>query len=127
MIRKTSIDLDEGQVQCVKAGVENHFDALLPDYVLDPGIGAITGVPVPVMGILRMGSQLLASSRQRLAVAINRSVVDLTVNSIINGCSAVEVHVPMAGINIVDPNATALRAVAFANEFGFADPERTAV
>jgi Asp/Glu/hydantoin racemase len=150
----------------------NHFDAVLPDCVLDPGVGVITGAPVPVLGLLQLSSHLLASSGQRFAAvtrnsaiadelvrkltsygiadtfagvrilglsvtdiadddvwaaAINRSVADLTVNSIINGCSAVEVQVPMAGPSIVDPTATALRVIALAAELGFVRPERTAV
>lgn len=48
------------------------------------------------------------------AAAISRAVGDLTVGSVVNGCSAVDVRVGDTGPRIVDPTATALAALGLA-------------
>lgn len=140
-----------------------HFDAVLPDCVLDPAVGVTPEAPLPVLGLLRLSTHMLAGVGQPFAAvarnqaiadelarkiatyglgenfadvrvlglsvtdiadddtwaaAISQSVADLAVGSVVNGCSAVDVHVHGAGPRIVDPTAAALRALSLADELG---------
>lgn len=53
------------------------FDAVLPDCVLDPGVGVVTDAPVPVLGLSSMCTLLLAGTAQRFAaVARNQAIAD---------------------------------------------------
>ncbi len=53
------------------------YDCVLPDCVLDPGVGWAEGVPVPLVGILRLTVHLLTGLGQRFsAVARNAAIAD---------------------------------------------------
>lgn len=53
------------------------YDVVLPDCVLDPAVDADRDQPVPVLGILRLATHLLAATGQRFAaVARNRAIAD---------------------------------------------------
>ena len=53
------------------------YDLVLPDCVLDPAVDADPDQPVPVLGILRLATHLLAATGQRFAaVARNRAIAD---------------------------------------------------
>jgi Asp/Glu/hydantoin racemase len=43
------------------------FDAVLPDCVLDPGVGVVQDAPVPVVGLLSLSTHLLVGAGQRFA------------------------------------------------------------
>jgi Asp/Glu/hydantoin racemase len=46
------------------------------------------------------------------AQALTAAVADLPCDAVFNGCSAVDVHVPSSGPDVVDPTALALRVLA---------------
>ena len=139
----------------------DRYDAVLPDCVLDPGVGVLADAPVPVVGLLALCGHFLAGAGQRFAAvtrnaaigaelrrkagtygmsealtdvrvlglsvadipddaawarAITRSVADLPVGAVFNGCSAVDVRPAGAGPRIVDPTAVALRVLGLAAE-----------
>ena len=51
------------------------FDAVMPDCVLDPAVGTVTGAPVPVIGMLRLAAGHLASlGHQFDAVTRNQAI-----------------------------------------------------
>jgi len=53
------------------------YEVVLPDCVLDPAVDADPDQPVPVLGILRLATHLLAATGQRFAaVARNRAIAD---------------------------------------------------
>jgi allantoin racemase len=139
----------------------DRFDAVLPDCVLDPGVGLVNDAPVPVVGLLSLCGHFLAGAGHRFAAvtrntaigaelrrkaagyglsdalvdvrvlglsvedipddaawaqAIRRSVADLPVGAVFNGCSAVAVCPADTGPRIVDPTAVALRVLGLAAE-----------
>jgi Asp/Glu/hydantoin racemase len=163
--------------ELVVAGISRtdpgRFDVVLPDCVLDPGVDAAPDAPVPVLGLLRLCTHLLAATGQRFAAvarnhaiaaelarkvasyglsghcvdvrvlgltvsdiadddtwvaAISRAVADLSVDSVVNGCSAVDVRTADSRPRIIDPTATALRALVPAVDLGLvaAGTERAA-
>lgn len=53
------------------------FDAVLPDCVLDPGVGVVRDAPVPVVGLLSLSTHFLAAAGQRFAaVTRNPAIAD---------------------------------------------------
>ncbi|MGN6332195.1 MAG: aspartate/glutamate racemase family protein [Motilibacteraceae bacterium] len=53
------------------------YDVVLPDCVLDPGVGVATDLPVPLVGISRLCTHLLAGTGQPFAaVARNQAIAD---------------------------------------------------
>lgn len=134
------------------------YDAVLPDCVLDPGVGVVLDVTVPLVGILQLSTHLLAGVGRRFAAvarndaiatelaakarsyglgdrlsgvtvlgldvadipddsawaaAIQDAVAGIDADTVVNGCSAVEVH-PGQGADIVDPTALALQVLGLA-------------
>lgn len=52
------------------------FDAVLPDCVLDPGVGVVRDAPVPVVGLLSLSTHFLAGAGQRFAAVTRNSAID---------------------------------------------------
>jgi Asp/Glu/hydantoin racemase len=148
------------------------YDAVLPDCVLDPGVGVGVPSPAPVFGLLRLSAHLLAATGTPIAAvarnaaiadelarkadsyglggvltgvrvlglavsdipdeaawagAISRAVHDVDAAVVLNGCSAVEVEPGDGGPRVVDPTATALRALGLLADLGLASgPARAA-
>jgi Asp/Glu/hydantoin racemase len=51
---------------------QQRYDAVLPDCVLDPGVGVVPDAPVPVVGLLSLSTHFLAGAGQRFA-AVTRN------------------------------------------------------
>ena len=51
------------------------FDAVLPDCVLDPGVGVVQDAPVPVVGLLSLSTHFLAGAGQRFAAVARNSAI----------------------------------------------------
>ncbi|HEX6499991.1 MAG TPA: aspartate/glutamate racemase family protein [Micromonosporaceae bacterium] len=51
------------------------FDAVLPDCVLDPGVGVVVDAPVAVLGLLRLCAHLLAGTGQRFAAVARNDAI----------------------------------------------------
>lgn len=103
-------------VQALRQTDPAHFDAFLPDCVLDPG--AEVAGPVPVLGLLRLSSHLLGGIGQPFsAVARNTAIADelgrrLALYGMAGQCPQVRV----LGLSVTDieDEATWARSVAAA-------------
>lgn len=51
------------------------FDAVLPDCVLDPGVGLGIEVALPVLGLLRLSTHLLAGAGRRFAAVTRTAAI----------------------------------------------------
>lgn len=164
---------EELVIDAIRRTDPERYDTVLPDCVLDPGVGVVSDAPVPVVGLLCLSTHFLAAGGQQFAAvtrnsatgeelrrkaasyglsddltdvrvlglsvedisddrtwaeAITRSVADLPVGAVVNGCSAVDVRAAGAGPRIIDPTAVALRVLGLAHDLDVVGgPARTLV
>ena len=78
------------------------YDAVLPDCVLDPGVG--DAADVPMLGILQLSAHLLASTGQRVAaVARNEPIAaELERKAVGYGLAAQLTNVRVLGLDVTD-------------------------
>ena len=148
------------------------YDLVLPDCVLDPGVGVATDTPLPLLGIFQLAAHLLVAVRGRFAAvtrneaiagelsskarayglgdwltevrvlgldvaaipddaawhaAITAAAADVGAETVVNGCSAVDVHLSATGPRVVDPTRAALRVLGSAAELGLVPGPRLGV
>lgn len=91
------------------------YDAVLPDCVLDPGVGVATDLPM--LGILRLSSHLLASTGQRIAaVARNEPIAaELKRKAAGYGLAGQLTDVRVLGLDVADIADDASWGAALAN------------
>ncbi|MGN6245567.1 MAG: aspartate/glutamate racemase family protein [Motilibacteraceae bacterium] len=94
------------------------FDVVLPDCVLDPGVGEATDLPVPLVGLSRLCTHLLAGTGQPFAaVARNQAIADelaRKVHSYGLSDSLVEVRVLSLSVQDIADDATWAAAITTA-------------
>lgn len=78
------------------------YDAVLPDCVLDPGVGVATDLPM--LGILQLSAHLLASTGQHIAaVARNEAIAaELERKAVRYGLAAQFTDVRVLGLDVTD-------------------------
>lgn len=82
-------DLDASERLIVETGVtttSHHFDAVMPDCVLDPGIATLDAhAEVHALGITRLGSMFLAALGVHFAVITRNTVIGDEYSRVIEG------------------------------------------
>lgn len=80
------------------------FDAVLPDCVLDPGVGVVQDAPVPVVGLLSLCGHFLASAGQRFAAVTRNEAIaeELRRKADSYGLAEVLTEVRVLGLSVED-------------------------
>ena len=80
------------------------FDAVLPDCVLDPGVGVVQDAPVPVVGLLSLCGHFLAGAGQRFAAVTRNEAIaeELRRKADSYGMADVLTEVRVLGLSVED-------------------------
>lgn len=80
------------------------FDAVLPDCVLDPGVGQVADAPVPVVGLLSLTGHFLAGSGRRFAAVTRNAAIaaELRRKADSYGLADVLTEVRVLGLSVED-------------------------
>lgn len=80
------------------------FDAVLPDCVLDPGVGVVQDAPLPVVGLLSLCGHFLAGAGQRFAAVTRNAAIaeELRRKADSYGLTDVLTEVRVLGLSVQD-------------------------